>query len=64
VRWVRLATDVPTAAVMLFDGQLDWRSYLRSLRGFDVEGSFARDDPLPGLVELAMIPYLAMKRGF
>ena len=64
VRWVRLATDVPTAAVMLLDGQLDWRSYLRSLRGFDVEGSFARDDPLPGLVELAMIPYLAMKRGF
>jgi predicted ATP-grasp superfamily ATP-dependent carboligase len=64
VRWVRLTTDLPTAAVMLFQGQLDWRSYMRSLRGFDVEGTFARDDPLPGLAELMLIPYLALKRGF
>jgi D-aspartate ligase len=64
VRWVRLTTDVPTAAVMLLRGGLDWRSYLRSLRGVDVEGSFTRDDPLPGLVELALTPYLALKRGF
>lgn len=64
VKWVRLATDLPTAAVMLYERRLDWRSYLRSLRGFDVEGSFSRDDPLPGLVELALIPYLALRRGF
>jgi predicted ATP-grasp superfamily ATP-dependent carboligase len=64
VRWVRFTTDVPTAAVMLFKGHLDWRSYLRSLKGFDVEGTFTRDDPVPGLVELALIPYLALKRGF
>jgi predicted ATP-grasp superfamily ATP-dependent carboligase len=64
VRWVRLTTDVPTAAVMLFQRQLDWRSYLRSLRGVDVEGTFTRDDPVPGLMELALIPYLALKRGF
>jgi D-aspartate ligase len=64
VRWVRLTTDVPTAAVMLFQRQLDWRSYLRSLRGVDVEGAFTRDDPVPGLMELALIPYLALKRGF
>jgi D-aspartate ligase len=64
VRWVRLTTDVPTAAVMLFQRQLDWRSYVRSLRGVDVEGTFTRDDPVPGLMELALIPYLALKRGF
>lgn len=64
VRWVRLTTDVPTAAVMLLKGGLDWRSYLRSLRGIDVEGTFTWDDPVPGLVELALIPYLALKRGF
>jgi predicted ATP-grasp superfamily ATP-dependent carboligase len=64
VRWVRFATDVPTAAVMLWQRRLGWRSYVRSLRGFDVEGSFSKDDPVPGLVELALIPYLALKRGF
>jgi len=64
VRWVRLTTDVPTAAVMLYQRRLGWRSYLRSLRGVDVEGTFAKDDLVPGLVELALIPYLAIKRGF
>jgi D-aspartate ligase len=64
VRWVHLTTDLPTAFAMLIQGRLDWRSYVRSLRGFDAEGAFSRDDVVPGLVELALIPYLAVKRGF
>ena len=64
IRWVRLTTDIPTAALMLWQRRLGWRSYLRSMRGVDVEGAFAKDDPVPGLVELALIPYLAIKRGF
>ena len=64
VRWVRLTTDLPTAAVMLAQGKLDLRSYIRSLRGVDVDGVFSGADPLPGLAELALIPYLALKRGF
>ena len=64
IRWVRMTTDVPTAALMLFQRRLGWRSYLRSLRGVDVEGTFAKDDLVPGLVELALIPYLALRRGF
>jgi D-aspartate ligase len=64
VSWIRLATDVPTAAVELARGTLDWRTYARSLRAADVESVFSRDDPLPGLAELALLPYLAVKRGF
>ena len=64
VRWVRLVTDVPTAVLEIFRGHLNWRAYLRSLRGFNVESAFSLEDPLPGLVELALIPYLASKRGF
>ena len=64
VRWVRLATDLPTAAVEFAHGRLDWRSYGRSLRGSDVEAVFSRRDPLPGLMECLLIPYLAVKRGF
>ena len=43
--------------------QLDWRAYARSLRAANVESVFSRDDPLPGLAELALLPYLAVKRG-
>ena len=43
--------------------RLDWRAYMRSLRVFDVESVFSRDDPRPGLAELALLPYLAVKRG-
>jgi D-aspartate ligase len=64
VRWVRLVTDVPTAAYELAHGQLDWRRYLRSLASVHVEAVFSRDDPLPGLAEVALIPYLAFKKGF
>ena len=64
VRWIRLATDLPTAAVGLLRGNVDLRSYLRSLASFDVESVFSRSDPLPGLIELALIPYLAARRGF
>jgi len=64
VGWIRLVTDLPAAAVEIWQGRLGWRTYLRSLRRFQVEAVFSREDPLPGLVELALIPYLAVKRGF
>ena len=64
VSWIRLATDVPTAAGELARRRLGWRAYLRSLRVSNVESVFSRDDPLPGLAELALLPYLAVKRGF
>jgi D-aspartate ligase len=64
VRWIRLLTDVPTGVVEIAGRRLDWRAYLRTLGQFDVEAVFSRNDPLPGLVELALVPYLAVKRGF
>lgn len=64
VRWVRLATDLPTAFAEFFSGRLRVRPYLSSLRQADEEAVFSREDPLPGLAELALIPYLSVKRGF
>lgn len=64
VRWVRLLTDLPTAAVEIRHGRVNWRTYLRSLRGVETEAVFSRHDPLPGLVELALVPYLVAQRGF
>jgi len=64
VSWIRLATDVPTALALAAQGELDWRAYLRSLRQANAESVFSGDDPLPGVAELALLPYLAVKRGF
>lgn len=63
VEWIRLTTDLPTAAVALAQRRLDWRAYLRSLRTFDIESVFCRDDLRPGFAELALLPYLAFKKG-
>jgi hypothetical protein len=32
--------------------------------GADIESVFSLDDPLPGLAELTLLPYLFLKRGF
>lgn len=64
VGWVRLLTDLPTAAVEIAAGRLGVREYARSLRRADTEAVFARDDLLPGVVECLLIPYLSVKRGF
>jgi predicted ATP-grasp superfamily ATP-dependent carboligase len=64
VRWVRLLTDLPTAALLVRRRQLSVRKYLRSLRRANTEAVFSRDDPLPGFVEILLAPYLALRRGF
>jgi len=64
VRWIRLTTDLPTGVIGILKGQIDGRAYLQSLRDFDEEAVFSFKDPLPGMAEIALIPYLAVKRGF
>jgi hypothetical protein len=64
VRWVRLTTDVPTAVIEILGRRLRARDYLRSLKGVDVEAVFSWADPLPTALEMALLPYLMVKRGF
>lgn len=64
VRWVRLLTDLPTGVVEMRNRRTTWSDYWRSLRDCDTEAVFSRDDPLPGAVELGLLPYLMVKRGF
>lgn len=64
VRWIRLLTDLPTGFMGILNGQLDGRAYLHSLRGYHEEAVFSREDPLPGLMEVVLIPYLSARRGF
>lgn len=63
VRWIRLATDVPNALKDIRAKRLRPGDYLKTLRGIETEAVFSLRDPLPGLYEIAMLPYLAVKRG-
>ena len=62
VGWLRLITDLPTAFSGILQGQVDFRSYIDSLRRTRVESVFCREDPLPSLAEVLLLPYLIIKK--
>jgi D-aspartate ligase len=62
IRWVRLATDLPTAFSEVARGRLSVGDWVRAFRG-PLEGAvFAPDDPLPGLCEVPLIARLLLHR--
>jgi D-aspartate ligase len=64
VGWIRMVTDIPTSISGIVHGRLGLNTYLNSLKDFSVESVYGREDILPTLMEIALIPYLAMKRGY
>lgn len=64
VSWMRMTTDLPAAFMGLLAEDLTVRSYLASVKDCNVEAVFSNEDPVPGLAELFLLPYLAVKRGF
>jgi predicted ATP-grasp superfamily ATP-dependent carboligase len=64
LKWVRLLTDVPTVLLELVKGRMSLQNYLTSMRGATTFAVLSRRDPLPFVAEVAMVPYLWMKRGF
>jgi predicted ATP-grasp superfamily ATP-dependent carboligase len=64
VGWIRMVTDIPTSLGGICAGRLDLKVYLRSLKDFGIESVFSSRDILPSLAEIALIPYLAFKRGY
>jgi D-aspartate ligase len=62
--WVRMTTDVPAAMMAIAAGDTSVTDYFRSLRNCNVDAVFSLGDPLPGIAEVLLIPYLAIKRGF
>ena len=59
-----MITDLPTSFGDIFAGRLTPKAYLRSLMDFKIESVFSSEDIVPTLAELALIPYLAIKRGY
>lgn len=61
-RWVRMSTDAPTAIREILGGRMSFREYLRSIRPPLAQAIYAKDDPLPGVLEMPLLLYLAGKR--
>lgn len=64
VSWIRLMTDLPTGLAEIFRRRLDWQAYMRTVRSCNTEAVFSSRDPLPGLAELVLLPYLLVKRAY
>ena len=64
MKWVRLTTDLPTVFIEIAKGRMKLRNYVASMRGKKQDAVLCLDDPLPFVAEVALIPYLWVKRGF
>jgi D-aspartate ligase len=64
MKWVRLITDLPTVALEIIKRRMSVGEYLASMRGRKTFAVPITKDPLPFIMEILMIPYLWLKRGF
>lgn len=64
VKWMRLVTDVPTAILEVIKKRMKLGSYLKSFIGPTEFAVWSKNDMLPFLAELLLLPYLYQKRGF
>lgn len=64
IKWTRLTTDIPTVFLEIIKGKMRVSQYMASMRGQKVDAVLSVDDPLPFVAEVALIPYLWIKRGF
>ena len=64
IGWLRLITDIPTVLSGLFLGRLKFGAYFSSLQRTRVESVFCREDPWPSVAEVALLPYLIVKKYF
>jgi len=64
IAWLRLCADVPASFVELIRGRLDLKAYFASLLKTRIESVYCAEDPLPALMEFALLPYFVARRYF
>jgi predicted ATP-grasp superfamily ATP-dependent carboligase len=62
VRWLRLSTDLPMAVREILHRRLSAASYVRTLLPPRESAIAARDDPVPGLLELPLLAGVLVRR--
>lgn len=63
-RWVKWVTDVPAALSLVGRHEIGWGDYLASVRGGLAHCDWDARDPLPFVLQFALVPYLLKKRGY
>lgn len=63
-KWVRTVTDFPASVLDIAGKRLTLAEYFRSFARPITDAVFDLRDPLPGLLEIGLLPYLMRKRGF
>jgi predicted ATP-grasp superfamily ATP-dependent carboligase len=64
ITWIRMITDIPVGIMGVLRRQHSLSEYWKSVSAFDVEAVYSWKDPLPGLLETALLPYIVYKKGF
>ncbi len=64
VKWIRLLTDIPISVLEITKGRMRVFEYIASMKGDKEFAVLSRNDPMPFLGEIFMLPYLWIKRGF
>ena len=64
IRWIRLATDIPSAMGAIWSGELSLREWRASVRAPRVGALMALDDPLPSVVDPLMVGWRMLGRSF
>jgi predicted ATP-grasp superfamily ATP-dependent carboligase len=62
IGWMRMSTDFPTAFSEIVHGRLSVPDYLRSFALPRERAVMAKDDPLPGLLEVPALAYRVTRR--
>ncbi|MGI8524595.1 MAG: ATP-grasp domain-containing protein [Pseudolabrys sp.] len=60
ISWMHASRDIVSACTEMWLGRISPGEYLKSLRGPMVFAAFAKDDPLPGVLDL---PLVAFRQG-
>jgi D-aspartate ligase len=63
-KWIKWITDVPVAVDLLRHGDMSIVDYCNSLRGRIVSCEWELTDPFPLFFQIALLPYLIIKRGY
>jgi D-aspartate ligase len=62
ISWMRMSSDFPTALGEIARGRLSFRAYLRSFSPPRERAVMAKDDPIPGLLEVPSLAYRVSRR--
>jgi D-aspartate ligase len=64
IKWFHTVTDIPTVLSEISKGHMRISDYFYSLKGRKKDAVFSASDPLPFIMEVLMLPYLWIRRGF